>query len=169
MDKKQFAARFQSAVDLTVANTKLLCFNTISSQYKFIVSPNDSKSQVVLDETEVAYIKTLKHLHKKPLLFNEVLDLIQVGDRNPLWINISVYEAGEDITLIELVCARRLRKVEDTPNNLDKFPPFHVWIPAPTKRTRKKDTNKFDVNWRSVEDKNLKQGFIGILKSFFNK
>ena len=165
MDKKQFSARFQEAIDLTIARTKNFCFNELGPEYKFIVSPNNSKSPVVLDGDEIAYIKSLKDLHHNPQSFNEVLDLIQIGDRNPLWINISVYEAGPKVTLLELICARRLRKVETIPNNVDKYPPFHVWTAMPPDEFKVKVNNKFDVNWRSISDKN--KGFFDKVKSYF--
>jgi hypothetical protein len=165
MDKKQFSSRFNDAIDLTIAHTRNFCFNELIPKYEFIVSPNTSKTAVVLDDDEVAHIKTLKELHHKPQSFDEVLDLIQIGDRNPLWINISVYEAGQDITLIELLCARRLRKVETIPNNVDKYPPFHVWTAMPPEEFKVKINNKFDVNWRSIADKN--KGFFDKVKSYF--
>ena len=165
MDKRQFSARFNDAIGLTIAHTRHFCFNELIPNYKFILLPNPSKTAVVLDDEEVAYMKMLKELHHKPQFFDEVLDLIQIGDRNPLWINISVYEAGQDITLIELVCARRLRKTETIPNNVDKYPPFHVWTAMPPEEFKVKINNKFDVNWRSIADKN--KGFFDKVKSYF--
>jgi hypothetical protein len=165
MDKKQFSARFHDAIDLTIAHTKNFCFNEFSPEHKFLMLPNPSKTAVVLDVDEIAYSKSLKELHHKPQTFDEVIDLLQIGDRNPLWINISVYESGQGITLIELICARRLRKVETIPNNVDKYPPFHVWTAMPPEEFRVKINNKFDVNWRSVADKN--KGFFDKVKSYF--
>lgn len=165
MDKKQFSERFHDAIDLTISQTKIFCFNELSPEYEFILSPNRGKTAVVLDEAEIAYGKSLKDLHHKPQSFDEVISLLQIGDRNPLWINTSVYEARQDVTLIELICARRLRRVESMPNNTDKYPPFHVWTAMPTKQFKVKVDNKFDVNWRSAIDKN--KGFFDKVKSYF--
>jgi hypothetical protein len=168
MDRKQFSVRFKDAIELMVTNTKMICFNDIVPEYKFIVTANEIKSQVVLDDIEIAYVKKLKEDVKNPLSFDEVLDLVQVGDRHPLWINISVYEAAPDVTFIETVCSKRLRNVESTPNIVDKFPPFHVWVPAPTKELRVKVNSKFDVNWRAGADKNQKKGLFNKLRSLFS-
>ena len=84
MDKKQFSSRFNDAIDLTIARTRNFCFNELIPKYEFIVSPNTSKTAVVLDDDEIAYIKTLKDLHHKPQSFNEVLDLIYSNKVEPV-------------------------------------------------------------------------------------
>lgn len=168
MNKAQFLKRFHDATGQVISYTQVVCFNRLNPDHKFILSPNVSTSPVVLDDIEVAYIKSLNELQRRPISMNEAVELLFHDDRTPLWINMSVYEATDEVTLIELVCARRLRSEAELSHKVDKYPPFHVLAPIPPKNLKVEIDNKFDVNWRSNEARGRNKGLLNRVKSYFS-
>jgi hypothetical protein len=52
MDKEKFSHNFNSAIVLLVDFTKKHCFNELSTNYKFIITPNSREVSDHLDQEE---------------------------------------------------------------------------------------------------------------------
>jgi hypothetical protein len=153
MKKEKLTENFDNAVISLLDLTRRLCYNELSSNYRFLLKPNDKSTDNHLDESEVTFHKNLLNYENKLLDKKDVLEQIWTDNKVPLWINISVTESTDSLTTIELLTSRRLRSETELNHKADKFPPFHIAIPLPPGQN---DGQKFDVNWRK-QQKNKKR------------
>ena len=164
MTKDKFRHNLSSAIASLMHLTGSLCSNSFSSNYRFIMRPNALTLDPHLDQEEITFHKKIMTYRDKHVSDNEVVDLLWVNNKVPLWINTSVLESSDTWTTIELVTSRRLRAEEQLNEIVDQFPPFHVQIPLPSDRV---EGVKFDVNWRT--GKRGREGIWQTIRRLFVK
>ena len=81
---------------------------------------------------------------RKPLTIDQVLSRLYFSERIPVWINVSIAEATNKKTTIELVTSRRFRK-DDYIFKSSDFPPFNIAIEIPINLN---ENERFDINWK---------------------
>jgi hypothetical protein len=149
MDKSKFRENLEGAIEALMRLTSDLCFNSLSSNYKFLVRPNSETVDAHLNEEEIAFHNQLMTAREKYLTHSEVADLLWTNNKVPFWINTSVLESSDNRTTIELLTSRRLRTENELNKIVDQFPPFHIQVPLPYNLI---DGEKFDINWRHVRE-----------------
>lgn len=149
-EKLEFELRLKESVKNLIEFTQSMVSNLLSKNIEFIIEPNQRKLSDHLTSDEQKKLIELNKLKGKRLSFNNVIELLHLSGKVPLWINTEVYHSEKDKTIVRLICSRRFRADEDLNYQADKFPPFHILVPTPPNRV---DNVKFDVNWREQNSK----------------
>ena len=147
MDKDIFSRHLDEATKMVVELTKQHCFNELSDQYRYILTPNvrtvDPKDEH-LTKQEIAVLQKWNKQESKLLTTEQVVYLLHHDNMVPLWINMTIYESRRHLTIIDLFCSRRLRGEQDLMHK-PVVPPFHMLVPMPPDY---EEGVRFDINWK---------------------
>jgi len=153
MDKIKFRYHLDEATKQLIVMTKTLCYNDFSDNYNYILTPNlrtVDKDDKHLNEKEISVLNSWNKFEGKLLTAMEVVDLFHHDNKVPVWIDMTVYEARPDLTVIDLFCSRRLREEEELMHQ--GLHPFHVQVATPPDSLKVEIDGKFDVNWKKKRD-----------------
>lgn len=167
MDTPKFIQHFDNSLKLLLDITRRHCYNDISETSKFVVKPSGTDFQDGHNESDKKYLTNLNRNIDKLLTFDQTIDLLYYDNKVSSWINMEVYEAKKNLTIVHLLCSRRLRHDTELNYKADKFPPFHVLVPLPPDFLRKDIDGKFDINWQKLRDNKQKNIWTKI-KHLFN-
>lgn len=159
MDKIKFRYHLDEATKQLIVMTKTLCYNDFSDNYNYILTPNlrtVDKDDKHLNEKEISVLNSWNKFEGKLLTATEVVDLINHDNKVPVWIDMTVYEARPDLTVIDLFCSRRLREEKELMHQ--GLHPFHVQVATPPDSLKVEIDGKFDVNWKMKRDDHNKKG-----------
>lgn len=169
MEKVKFKYHLDEATKRLIQFTKTLCYNDLVENYRYIITPNSrtvATDDEHLNQTEIAVLKSWNQYEGKHLTASEVVDLFHHNNKVPVWIDMTVYEARPDMTVIDLFCSRRLREENDLMH--PGLPPFHLQVATPPDSLKVERDGKFDVNWKKKRDNNQKpKGILNRLKQIF--
>lgn len=172
MDKFTFRKHLSDASNLLVEFTCQYCYNDISKNFKYRIIPNSrtvEKNDNQLTQNEISILKTWNKYADKLLNTDEITDLLHRENKVPVWINITIYEASADFTIIDLLCSRRIR---DDNELYHKGPvmPFHVQVAMPPEHLKIEREGKFDVNWKKHQDgKRKSNALFSKFKNFLKR
>ena len=152
MNISLFKEHLDNSLKLLVDITRQHCYNNISDNFKFLIQPSRSDFHNGLNDYEKNNLVRLNKFLDKHLSIEQVIDLLYHDNKVPLWINTTVYESKNDLTVIHLFCSRRLRSDKELFHKAVKFPPFNVLVPIPPDPLRKDIDGKFDINWKKKLD-----------------
>jgi len=148
MEKEKFSHNFTSAIAFLIDFTKQYCFNELSKNYKFIITPNSRNVSDHLNVEEKNKLEQLNKFQNRLLSQSEATDLLFQKGKVPLWINIAVRESKPDITVIDLFCSRRFRTEDELNHVADQYPPFHPLVPVPPDSLRIEQDGKYNINYQ---------------------
>lgn len=152
MNISLFKEHLDNSLKLLVDITRQHCYNNISENFKFLIQPSGSDFHDGLNDYEKNNLVHLNKFLDKHLSIDQAIDLLYHDNKVPLWINTTVYESKNDLTVIHLFCSRRLRNDEELFYKAVKYPPFNVLVPIPPDPLRKDIDGKFDINWKKKLD-----------------
>lgn len=168
MDISTFRNHFDNALKLLLDITREHCYNDISDDFKFIIQPSGTDFHNGLNEYEKKNLTVLNRHKDKLLTAEQVITLLYHDDKVPLWINTTVYESKNDLTVIHLFCSRRLRHNNELFHRAVKYPPFNILVPLPPDSLRKEINGKFDINWKKqLDDHKKPKNILKRIKQFF--
>jgi len=171
MDKTTFRQHLDKATTMLVDFTETLCYNDIADNYKYRITPNSratGKGDEHLTESEIAVLNIWNKYENETLTAGQIVDLFHHDNKVPVWIDITIYEAGQDFTVIDLYCSRRLRDDNDL-NHQGQIVPFHLQVAMPPDHLKIKKNDKFDVNWKKrFDDKRKRKTLLARLKDLLN-
>jgi hypothetical protein len=121
------------------------CTNTLARNCQFLVGTATPDAHKGMDLLEVGQLVRLNNHNGKYLTAQQVVDLLWVKDKVPLYINMEVHESRPNLTLVYLLCSRRLRSEEHLYHQIDTYPPFHILVPLPPGYQK---GAKFDINFQ---------------------
>ncbi|MFL9483855.1 hypothetical protein ACI6Q2_13845 [Chitinophagaceae bacterium LWZ2-11] len=152
MDILTFRQRLDNSLKLLLNITRQYCYNDISDNFKFIIEPSGTDFHHDLNDYEKKNLTILNQLGDSLLSVEQIIDLLYHNNKVPLWINTTVYESKKDLTVIHLLCSRRLRHDNELFHQAVKYPPFNILVPIPPDPLRKEINGKFDINWKKQLD-----------------
>lgn len=158
MDKIIFRQHLDKATIALADFTKTLCYNNISDNYKYRITPNSrtaDKDDEHLTEKEIAVLQTWNEHENEILTAEQVVDLFHHDNKVPVWIDTTIYEARQDLTVIDLFCSRRLRDDNELYHQ-GEIMPFHLQVASPPDHLKIEQDGKFDVNWKKRLDDSKK-------------
>jgi hypothetical protein len=154
MDKETFRQHLDEATTKLVDFTKTLCYNDIADKYGYRIIPSCrlvDAGDTHLTTTEIAVLKTWNEYKNKTLTSGQIVDLLYHDNKVPVWINMTIYEARKDLTIIDLFCSRRLRNDNELYHQ-GQIMPFHLQVPIPPAKLKIEKEGKFDINWQKRFD-----------------
>ena len=163
MDASKFRQHLDNSLKLLLDIARQYCYNDFSETFKFIIQPSGTDFHDGLNDFEKRKLTILNRYADKILTFDQVIDLLYHDNKVPLWINTTVYESKKGLTVIHLLCSRRLRHDNELFYGAVKYPPFNVLVQLPPDSLRKDINGKFDINWKKELDDRQKP------KSIFRK
>lgn len=166
MDTSKFIRHFDNSLKLLLDITRRHCYNDISETFKFLIQPSGTDFHDGLNELDRKNLTVLKRHIDKLLSFDQTIALLYHDNKVPLWINMEVYEAKTDMTIIRLLCSRRLRHDSELYYNSVAYPPFNIHVPIPPDTLRKDINGKFDINWKKHLDDKQKNIWTKIKRLF---
>lgn len=170
MDKLTFKRHLYTATDKLVEFTSDLCYNNLAKEYRYIIAPNTrtiDKDDGHLSEKEDFILNKWNQHKGQTLTADQVVELFHNDDKVPVWINMSVYEATEDLTTIDLLTSRRIRCDEELYHQ-GEITPFHLQVPLPPEHLKIEKGGKFDVNWKKrLDDKKTPKSMLAKVKRLF--
>lgn len=165
MEKEKFEKQLREATIEVVNFTLRYCSNELCENYEYVIVPNVRDKSGHLNKEELKTLSLWNKKQNKRLPFEQVINLLYNNGRVPLWINITVYQSLGSMTVIELLCSRRLREEQELMHK-DKIPPFNILISLPPAYNGVQDV-KFDVNWRTKGGNIKFQMLMNWIKSLF--
>jgi hypothetical protein len=163
-----FKLHLDNSIKLLLDITSQNCHNNLATIYKFTIQPSGKDFHAGLNDFEKKNLAVLNRYSEKFLTIDQTVDLLCHDGKVPLWINMTVYESKPTLTVISLLCSRRLRDDADLYYNAVQFPPFNILVPVPPDSQRKDISGKFDVNWQKQLDEQQKpENFLIKIKRFF--
>lgn len=168
MDETKFRQHLDTATFHLIEFTEKFCLNNFSNNYKYIITPSSrtfKNDHEHLNPEEIAVLKTWNKNQDKLLQAEQVVNLLHHDNKVPIWIDISVYEARPDVTVIDLLCSRRLREESELMH--PAIPPFHLVVALPLNHVDVEISGKFDINWQKRRDALKNKGKLARLKQFF--
>lgn len=156
MEKEKFRNHLNEATVAVLKLTTKFCYNTLSEDTEYIIVPNSRDKSEHLDQLENDVLDRWNEKKAKKLTSEEVVNLLCHENRVPLWIDILVLESAKNLTIVELLCSRRLRKEAELMYH-DKIPPFNIGVALPSWY---KQNCKFDINWRVKSKMYLKFSYL---------
>jgi len=147
MDKEIFSRHLDEATKMVVELTKQYCFNDLSEQYRYVLTPNVrtvDPNDEHLTKQEIAVLQKWNKQESQLLTVDQVVHLMHHDNKVPVWINMTIYEARKHITVVDLFCSRRLRAEQDLMHK-PVVPPFHMLVHMPPDYEEGK---RFDINWK---------------------
>jgi hypothetical protein len=160
MDRKKFTVHLENSLRALIELTGLYCFNEIAADFKFIIEPNDRVPHAGMDAVETENLFVINRLAGKIISEEKAVELLCKGNKVPLWINMTIYESKKNLTVVHLLCSRRLREDGELNYKALKYPPFNILVNMPPDHLVIKD-KKFDVNWEN------KNSLLAKLKQLF--
>ncbi|MES2618623.1 MAG: hypothetical protein V4613_12145 [Bacteroidota bacterium] len=167
MEKIKFTYNLHEATERLIDFSKTMCFNEFSNNCKYIITPNARKVGVRDEHLRATEKKVLKSWNKyegKLLEAEQVVELLHHDNKVPVWINASVYEAQPNLTIIDLLCSRRLRDESELMH--PEHSPFHLQVLMPPDSLKVDVDGKFDVNWRKRQN-NKSQPMIKQISTYY--
>ncbi len=166
MDKIKFRQHLDEATKRLIDFTKTLCYNDFSNNYKYLITSNSrtiADNDKHLNEKETSVLETWNKSEGKLLTADQVVELLHHNNKVPVYIDCTVYQAEQNLTIIDLFCSRRLRAESELMH--PGLPPFHLQVTTPPQNLKVEINGKFDVNWKKKRDEKSKpKGFLGKLK-----
>jgi hypothetical protein len=159
MDKITFRQHLDEATTKLVDFTKTLCYNDIATNYAYRITPNCrlvDAGDTHLTPTEISVLKTWNKYENKTLEAGQIVDLFHHDNKVPVWINMTIYDARKDLTIIDLFCSRRLRS-DNALYHQGQIMPFHLQVPMPQDQLKVEKDGKFDINWKKRLDNQKSQ------------
>jgi hypothetical protein len=168
MDKLKFKHHLHKATKLLFELTKTLCYNDLHDNCRYVITPNSRTVDEHLSEEEILILKKWNQYEGKLLTANQIIDFLHHNNKVPVWIDMTIYEAKSDVTVINLFCSRRLRHEAELMH--PGVPPFHVLVSIPPENLKAEINGRFDVNWIKKHDDNQKpKGILNRLKKLIKK
>jgi len=165
MNQEQFEIKLKEAAKFLIDFTREYCFNHFPDEYRFTVTPNTRTPDKHLNETEITVLDGQNRQEGKLLTADQVVKLICIEEMVPVYINLSVYEATDNLTIIDLYTSRRLRNTKEVENKTDKYPPFHPVVPVPPDHLKVEKDGKYDINWKKrLDEKQRPKGVLQKIK-----
>lgn len=158
MDKVTFRQHLDQTTTMLVDFTKTLCYNDIAENYKYRITPNSrtvDKDDDHLTDIEISVLNIWNKHENSFLTADQIVDLFNHDNKVPVWIDTTIYEAGQDFTIIDLFCSRRLRDDNELYHQ-GQIMPFHLQVATPPDHLKLQKNGKFDVNWKKRLDENGK-------------
>ena len=144
MEKEVFKENLDGISKLTLEIARKIAWNGLSENVYYTIRPNILADSDHLDNEEKTNLKERKEGLRKTLTIDQVLSRLYFSERIPVWINVSIAEATNKKTTIELVTSRRFRK-DDYIFKSSDFPPFNIAIEIPINLN---ENERFDINWK---------------------
>ena len=170
MDKVKFKYHLDEATKRLIEFTETLCYNDLKNNYRYLITPNSrtvAKYDEHLNKKDMSVLKTWNEYEGQLLTANQIVELFHHDNKVPVWVDMTVYEARQDMTVIDLFCSRRLREEDEL--MYPGLPPFHLQVATPPDSLKVVRDGKFDVNWKKERDDNQKtKGILKRLKQIFN-
>lgn len=146
MQKQKFIENFDVSIDCLIDFTSLHCTNKLANNYLFWIQPSGTDAHNGLNEYEIKNLKKLNKYSDQRVAREEAINLLWHDNKVPLWIDTTVYESRPDVTIVHLLCSRRLRSETELNHRVDKYPPFHIQVSFPFGYDSGNETKKFDIN-----------------------
>lgn len=166
MDKVKFKYHLDEATKRLIEFTETLCYNNLKDNYRYFITPNlptVTKDDEHLNEKEMSVLKTWNKYKGQLLRASQVVDLFHHDNKVPLWIDMTIYEARQDLTVIDLFSSCLLREENELMHQ--GLPPFHLQVAIPPDILKVEIDGKFDVNWqKKLHDNNIQKGILTRLK-----
>ena len=154
MNKNEFRQRLDFATKQVFELTRQFCINELVDNYRFILVPSARTYDEHLTSREQDVLAIWNKYENTLLTADEIVDMLVRDSKVPLWINITISESREEVTIIELLCSRRLRNDEELHHN-QETPPFHILSPPmPPEMVFNNSDWKYDLNWKLLKQKN---------------
>jgi len=170
MDKVTFRKHLDGATTLLVDFTKTLCYNNIADNYKYRITPNSrtvDKDDEHLTESEITVLKVWNKYENQFLTADQIIDLFHHDNQVPVWVDTTIYEATQELTVIDLLCSRRLRD-DNALYHQGEIMPFHLQVAMPPDHLKIEIDGKFDVNWKKrLDDERKPKSLLTKIKMFF--
>ena len=151
--------------------TKTLCYNEIVHNYKYRITPNSrtvDKDDEHLTDSEIAVLNIWNKYENSFLTADQIVDLFNHDNKVPVWVDMTIYEARQEVTIIDLFCSRRLRDDNELYHQ-GQIMPFHLQVATPPDHLKVEENGKFDVNWkRQLDDKRTSKTLLTRLKKMFS-
>lgn len=148
----------QAVMDLTLLVEKN-CWNKLSKNHFFIISeiPNSSNEQNIDNWSKLEAKMRKENKYKIPITLNEAIVKLDKVYENLYDVNLYVYNAKKDKTIIEIRYYLKSHLEKDFFETIKEIPPMiHSKILNP--RYRRK-SEKFDINWQFGGIKHFLQMF----------
>jgi hypothetical protein len=152
MDASKFKEHLDDSLKLLLDISQQHCYNDISENFSFIIEPSGRDFHDGLNNFEKDNLVVLNKYADKLLTDDQVVSLLCHDGKVPLWINMTIYESKNNLTVIHLFCSRRLRHDNELFYAAVKYPPFNVMVPLPPEPLWKDINGKFDINWKKQLD-----------------
>jgi hypothetical protein len=175
MDKSTFQEHLFEASRMLIDFTKQICFNDFSENFKYRISKHamtlENAKEYISTEgqltfQELSVLRDANNVKNQILTAHQIVDLYNREGKVPIWIDISVYEAQKDATIIDLLCCERLGEDNELYYQ-GVIMPFHLQVAIPPFQ-KMREGEKFDVNWRVLQDIPKKtESLFSKLKHFF--
>ena len=108
-----------------------------------------------MTDIEIAVLNIWNKHENSFLTADQIVDLFNHDNKVPVYVDTTIYEAGQDFTIIDLFCSRRLRDDNELYHQ-GQIMPFHLQVATPPDHLKLEKDGKFDVNWKKRLDKNGK-------------
>ena len=166
--KDQFRQHLDNSLKLLIDITRQHCYNIIIDNFKFIIQPSGTDAHSGLDDFEKKNLTSLNQHTDNKLTADKVIELLCHDKKVPLWINMTIYESRPDLTIVHLLCSRRLRNDTQLFYKAVKHPPFNVLVSLPPDSLKKMKADKFDINWKKqFDDRQKSKSILTKLKKLF--
>jgi hypothetical protein len=169
MDQQKFAVHLDHSLQLLIDLSAQYCYNSITDTYQFVIVPSNREAHSGLDLSEARHLIAMNGCADRLLSKQEAIELLCNNEKVPLSINITVYESKPDLTIIHLLCSRRLRHGNEFSDKTVKYPPFNVQVLLPPNFSLNGKNEKFDINWKKEADSRKKTGLLTKIKGLFQK
>lgn len=159
MDRNKFEKHLDNSTDFLFEFTEHYCFNELSKNCKYLITPSGPNPHDGLNEREVGFLKTINKYKDKLLSPEQVINILWQDNTVPLWINMDICESKPHLTIIRLLCSRRYREDKYLLYGIDKYAPFHPLLSIPPGYIPlewNEKIVKFDVNWQKQRDDRYK-------------
>lgn len=171
MDKITFRQHLDKATTAVADFTRQLCYNYIVDNYQYRITPNSrthGKGHEYLTEKEIGVLNAWNEYEHKTLTAEQIVNLFHHDNQVPAWIDITVYEAGKRLTIIDLYCSRRLRDDNELYHQ-GPLMPFHLLVAIPPDHLRIEKNGKFDVNWKAKKLLDGQSNLMRLFRKLFKK
>ncbi len=171
MHKAIFKQHLDRATTMLVDFAKTLCYNDIADNYKYRITPNlrtVDKDDKHLTETEISVLNIWNKHENSILTADQIVELFHHDNQVPVWVDITIYEARKDLTIIDLLCSRRLRDDNELYHQ-GQIMPFHLQVATPPDQLKIERDGKFDINWKKrIEYKRNPKSLMTRLNQLLN-
>src|SRR4051812_35337393 len=106
MNKQKFKNHLVDSAKLLLALARPYCFNELSENCVFTVTPNVSLPGAHLNAEEISFLNMMNSKKGETFTADELVDFLCRNEKVPLWINTSVCASQADTTIVNLNCSR---------------------------------------------------------------